>query len=233
MSQPGLEQNVAVDTNRGLFSAIVSVAAGLELNSTLRRIITNAVELVDASYGALGVLDEDGIVQEFIHVGIPADEAERIGDLPQGDGILGLLIDHPVPIRLPDLRQHPASIGFPNNHPVMTTFLGVPVRVRGEVFGNLYLTEKRNGQYFTAEDERTVMALAAAAAVAASLAASAAAAAAVAVAVAAEAAAAAAVAAVDAAVAAAAAAVSAAAESEAGLVRTRLALRPFLHLFYI
>ena len=166
MSQRGLEQNVAVDTNRGLFSAIVSVAAGLELNSTLRRIVTNAVELVDASYGALGVLDEDGIVQEFIHVGIPADEAERIGDLPQGDGILGLLIDHPVPIRLPDLRQHSASIGFPNNHPVMTTFLGVPVRVRGEVFGNLYLTEKRNGQYFTAEDERTVMALAAAAAVA-------------------------------------------------------------------
>ena len=155
-----------MDTNRGLFSAVVSVAAGLELNSTLRRIISNAVELVDATYGALGVLDEDGNVQEFIHVGIPAEEAERIGDLPQGDGILGLLIDHPVPIRLPDLRQHPASIGFPNNHPVMTTFLGVPVRVRGEVFGNLYLTEKRSGQYFTAEDERTVMALAAAAAVA-------------------------------------------------------------------
>ncbi len=166
MSQRELEQNVAVDTNRGLFSAIVSVAAGLELNSTLRRIVTNAVELVDASYGALGVLDEDGNVQDFIHVGIPAEEAERIGDLPQGNGILGLLIDHPVPIRLPDLRQHSASIGFPNNHPVMATFLGVPVRVRGEVFGNLYLTEKRDGRYFTVEDERTVMALAAAAAVA-------------------------------------------------------------------
>lgn len=155
-----------VDTDRGLFSAVVSVAAGLELNSTLRRIVTNAVELVDAKYGALGVLDEDGSVRDFIHVGIPVEQAKEIGALPQGNGILGLLIDHPVPIRLPDLTKHPASIGFPENHPTMTTFLGVPVRVRGEVFGNLYLTEKRDGQYFSAEDERTVMALAAAAAVA-------------------------------------------------------------------
>lgn len=155
-----------MDTNRGLFSAVVSVAAGLELNSTLRRIVTNAVELVDATYGALGVLDEDGQVRDFIHVGIPSEEAERIGQLPKGDGILGLLVDHPVPIRLPDLTTHAASVGFPVNHPPMTTFLGVPVRVRGEVFGNLYLTEKRGGHHFTAEDERTVMALAAAAAVA-------------------------------------------------------------------
>ena len=155
-----------MDTNRGLFSAVVSVAAGLELNSTLRRIVTNAVELADAKYGALGVLDDEGQVSDFIHVGIPAEIAYSIGQLPQGQGILGLLVDHPVPIRLPDLHQHPASIGFPENHPPMTTFLGVPVRVRGEVFGNLYLTEKRDGQYFTAEDERTVMALAAAAAVA-------------------------------------------------------------------
>ena len=165
-NQTHVEHNRAVDTNRGLFSAIVSVAAGLELNSTLRRIVTNAVELVDAKYGALGVLDQDGNVEDFIHVGIPAHESEMIGDLPKGGGILGLLVDHPVPIRLPDLSRHSASIGFPENHPVMTTFLGVPVRVRGEVFGNLYLTEKRDGQNFTAEDERTVMALAAAAAVA-------------------------------------------------------------------
>ena len=155
-----------VDTNRGLFSAVVSVAAGLELNSTLRRIVTNAVELVGAKYGALGVLDDDGSVRDFIHVGIPMEQAKEIGSLPQGQGILGLLVDHPVPIRLADLSRHPASIGFPPHHPPMTTFLGVPVRVRGEVFGNLYLTEKRDGQYFSAEDERTVMALAAAAAVA-------------------------------------------------------------------
>ena len=149
-----------VDTNRGLFSAVVSVAAGLELNSTLRRIVTNAVELVGARYGALGVLDEDGSVRDFIHVGIPMEQADEIGSLPQGDGILGLLVEHPVPIRLADLSKHPSSIGFPPHHPPMTTFLGVPVRVRGEVFGNLYLTEKRDGQYFSAEDERTVMALA-------------------------------------------------------------------------
>lgn len=155
-----------VDTNRGLFSAVVSVAAGLELNSTLRRIVTNAVELVGARYGALGVLDEDGSVRDFIHVGIPMEQADEIGSLPQGEGILGLLVEHPVPIRLADLSKHPSSIGFPPHHPPMTTFLGVPVRVRGEVFGNLYLTEKRDGQYFSAEDERTVMALAAAAAVA-------------------------------------------------------------------
>ncbi len=154
------------ERDRGLFTAVMSVAAGLEIGATLRRIVQAAVELVDATYGALGVLDDDGRLAEFVHVGVDGTTSARIGDLPTGRGILGLLVDHPVPIRLDDLSQHPASSGFPAHHPPMHSFLGVPVRVRGEVFGNLYLTEKRSGAGFTAEDERTVMALAAAAAVA-------------------------------------------------------------------
>lgn len=154
------------DREQGLFTAVVSVAAGLELHSTLRRIVQSSVELVDATYGALGVLGPDGRIAEFVHVGIDPAASEAIGELPSGGGILGLLIDHPVPIRLDDLASHEASVGFPANHPAMTSFLGVPVSVRGEAFGNLYLTDKRTPGGFTVEDERTVMALAAAAAVA-------------------------------------------------------------------
>lgn len=154
------------DIDRGLFSAVVAVAAGLELSATLRRIVQAAIDLVDAQYGALGVLDADGRLVDFVHVGLSREESDRIGSLPEGQGILGLLTDHPVPIRLERLSDHPKSVGFPENHPQMHSFLGVPVRVRGEVFGNLYLTEKRGGGSFTSDDERTVMALAAAAAVA-------------------------------------------------------------------
>jgi signal transduction histidine kinase len=154
------------ELDRGLFAAVIAVAAGLELSSTLKRIVQSAADLVDARYGALGVLDADGKVVDFVHVGMSIEDAESLGDTPQGRGILGLLIDHPVPLRLEDLSSHPASVGFPDGHPPMKSFLGVPVRVRGEVFGNLYLTEKRSGANFTADDERTVMALAAAAAVA-------------------------------------------------------------------
>ena len=154
------------DIDRGLFSAVVAVAAGLELSATLRRIVQGAIDLVDAQYGALGVLDAEGRLVDFVHVGMSPELAGRIGSLPEGQGILGLLTDHPVPIRLERLSDHPKSVGFPENHPPMNSFLGVPVRVRGEVFGNLYLTEKRGGGSFTSDDERTVMALAAAAAVA-------------------------------------------------------------------
>ncbi len=154
------------DRDSGLFAAVVAVAAGLELGATLRRIVQAAVDLVDARYGALGVLGDDGSVVEFVYVGIDQAAAEKIGPLPSGKGILGLLVTHPVPIRLDDLADHPISYGFPPGHPAMHSFLGVPVRVRGEVFGNLYLTEKRGGGSFSAEDERTVMALAAAAGVA-------------------------------------------------------------------
>lgn len=154
------------DRDQGLFEAVVSVAAGLELTSTLRRIVQAAVNLSDASYGALGVLGNDGRVRSFIHVGMEAETVREIGSLPTGRGVLGLLIDHPVPIRIDDIKGHPAAAGFPAGHPPMRSFLGVPVRVRGRVFGNLYLTDKRNADHFTASDEHTVSALAAAAAVA-------------------------------------------------------------------
>ena len=154
------------DRDRGLFSAVVAVAAGLELGSTLRRIVQAAVDLVDARYGALGVLGPDGMVVDFVHVGMDQQAVDAIGPTPSGRGILGVLIERPTPLRLEQLSEHPASVGFPPNHPPMRSFLGVPVRVRGEVFGNLYLTDKRGDRPFTVEDEKTVMALAAAAAVA-------------------------------------------------------------------
>jgi signal transduction histidine kinase len=146
----------------GLLEAFMAVSSGLELETTLHRIVQYAADLVDARYAALGVLGPGDRLSEFVHVGI--DEATRatMGDLPHGLGLLGLLIQDPRPVRLTDLTQHPASVGFPPNHPPMRSFLGVPIRVRGEVFGNLYLTEKRSGE-FTEDDEIVVQALAAAA----------------------------------------------------------------------
>ncbi|MCG8915557.1 GAF domain-containing protein [Actinokineospora sp. PR83] len=154
------------DSLQGLLDAVMAVGAGLELDSTLQRIVRAATELVDARYGALGVLGEAGGLARFVHEGIDAETRSHMGHLPEGRGLLGLLIEHPEPIRVPDLREHPASVGFPANHPPMTCFLGVPVRVRGEIFGNLYLTEKRGSAEFTADDEAVVQALAAAAGVA-------------------------------------------------------------------
>jgi signal transduction histidine kinase len=159
-------ERMVSDRDQGLFEAVVSVAAGLELTSTLRRIVQAAVNLSDATYGALGVLGPDGRVRDFIHVGMESEMVADIGTLPTGRGVLGLLIDHPVPIRIEDIASHPAAAGFPEGHPPMQSFLGVPVRVRGRVFGNLYLTDKRDGDHFTSADEHTVSALAAAAAVA-------------------------------------------------------------------
>ncbi len=156
----------ARDGLRGLLGAVMAVGAGLELDSTLQRIVRAAVDLVDARYGALGVLDERGGLAEFLHEGIDQQARALMGHLPEGRGLLGLLIEHPDTIRLADLTQHPASVGFPPNHPPMGCFLGVPVRVRGEVYGNLYLTEKRGRSEFTADDEAVVQALAAAAGVA-------------------------------------------------------------------
>jgi len=153
-------------SDSGLFSAFVGIAGGLELASTLRRIVQEAVVLTDSTYGALGVLGADGEVTEFIHVGLDPEIADNLGQPPQGKGILGVIIEDPVALRLEDLSAHQASVGFPPGHPEMHSFLGVPVRVGGSVFGNLYLTEKRGGAFFTEEDERLVEALAAAAAVA-------------------------------------------------------------------
>ncbi|HKS43500.1 MAG TPA: GAF domain-containing sensor histidine kinase [Amycolatopsis sp.] len=157
----------ARDQMDGLLEAMLAVAAGLELDATLRRIVHAAIELVDCRYGALGVLnpDHEGLA-EFVYEGIDEQTRQRIGDLPTGHGLLGLLIRQPTPLRLDDLSRHPASSGFPEHHPPMQTFLGVPVRVRDEVFGNLYLTEKHNGQPFTEDDEVVVQALAAAAGIA-------------------------------------------------------------------
>lgn len=154
------------DRLEGLLDAVMAVGAGLELDSTLRRIVQAAVDLVDARYGALGVLGPHEGLSEFVYVGITSDQRMRMGHLPEGRGLLGLLIQHPQAIRLPDLSQHPASVGFPPNHPPMHSFLGVPVRVRDEVFGNLYMTEKRTAAQFTADDEVVLQALAAAAGVA-------------------------------------------------------------------
>lgn len=150
-----------------LLDAVMAVTADLELSEVLSRIVRAACELVDARYGALGVLAPDGEqLMEFVTHGLTPQERATIGDLPRGRGILGLLIREPHPLRLPDLTAHPDSFGFPPGHPPMRTFLGVPVHVRDEVFGNLYLTEKAGGGEFTADDEAVLVALAAAAGVA-------------------------------------------------------------------
>jgi signal transduction histidine kinase len=149
---------------RRLLDAVMEVGSELSLPVVLRRITETATELVDAHYGALGVLDVSGTrLAEFITVGIDQTDATRIGHLPEGHGILGLLIADPKPLRLPDLNAHPDSYGFPPNHPPMTSFLGVPILLRNEVFGNLYLTDKADGDVFTDVDEELVVALAAAA----------------------------------------------------------------------
>jgi signal transduction histidine kinase len=145
----------------------MTVGSDLDLPSVLRHIVESAVDLVDARYGALGVLDESGTsLAEFITVGLDEEARRRIGPLPKGHGILGLLIREPKAIRLPDLAEHPDSYGFPPHHPPMKSFLGVPVRVRDQVFGNLYLTDKTTGEVFTDIDEELVIGLAAAAGVA-------------------------------------------------------------------
>ncbi len=154
------------DRLQGLLDAVLAVGAGLELDSTLRRIVQAAVGLVDARYGALGVLGPNECLSEFVYVGIDSAQRAQMGHLPEGQGLLGLLIKHPEVIRLPDLGEHPASVGFPPHHPPMSSFLGVPVRVRNEVFGNLYMTEKQSAAGFTSDDEVVLQALAAAAGVA-------------------------------------------------------------------
>jgi signal transduction histidine kinase len=151
---------------QNLLDAFLSVSTGLDLDATLRRIVEAGIGLVDARYGALGVLRDDGAgLAAFIHVGIDDELAARMGSLPEGKGVLGQLITEPYPLRIADLSQHPSSVGFPPHHPQMRTFLGVPVLVRGQVFGNLYMTEKAHGE-FTAEDEAVLTALAGAAGIA-------------------------------------------------------------------
>ncbi|MGY2876995.1 signal transduction histidine kinase [Marmoricola sp. URHA0025 HA25] len=146
-----------------LLDAVVAISSDLDLHSVLYRIVVSACQLTGARYGALGVIGADGNLDDFVTHGIDAELHKKIGDLPRGRGILRVLIDEPEPLRLEDLRTHPRSFGFPDHHPPMSSFLGVPVRIRGTIFGNLYLTEREGGGQFTTQDERLVLALAAAA----------------------------------------------------------------------
>jgi signal transduction histidine kinase len=149
-----------------LLDAINVVGSDLSLPIVLHRIVEAARELVGARYAAVGVIGDDRRLAEFITVGIDRETYAAIGDLPQGHGILGLLIVDPRPLRLRDLTSHPQSYGFPPNHPPMHSFLGVPIRVRDEVFGNLYLCEKQGADEFTEVDEHLAVALALAAGIA-------------------------------------------------------------------
>jgi signal transduction histidine kinase len=138
------------------------MSSDLELHNVLDRIVASACALTGARYGALGIIGGSGL-SDFITHGVDAATQARIGSPPHGRGILGLLIRHPEPLRLKHLQQHPDSYGFPANHPPMTSFIGMPVLIRGTVFGNLYLTEKEGGVPFTEEDEHLLQALATAA----------------------------------------------------------------------
>ncbi|WP_431946748.1 sensor histidine kinase [Actinacidiphila sp. bgisy167] len=167
------ELQVRIDAVRGtrdrvhsLLEAVLSVGGELDLPHVLRRIVEAAVALVDAEYGALGVIGDDAKLAQFLTVGVSDEQIRAIGHLPSGHGILGELIRHPEPLRLEELSEHPASYGFPAGHPPMHSFVGVPIRVRDEIFGNLYLTEKRGGKRFDEEDETVLSTLAVAAGVA-------------------------------------------------------------------
>lgn len=149
-----------------LLEAVLAIGSDLDLEAVLRRIVEAAVTLVDARYGALGVIDEDRRITGFLQVGMDEETITGIGHFPEGKGVLGLLIRDPRPLRLADVGSHPESCGFPPGHPPMSTFFGVPIRTRQEVYGNLYLAEKRGGAQFDDEDEAVVRMLAAAASVA-------------------------------------------------------------------
>ncbi|MFD7730837.1 GAF domain-containing protein [Kitasatospora phosalacinea] len=168
------ELQARIDVARGtrdrvhsLLEAVLSVGRELELTQVLRRIVEAAAVLADAKYAALGIIGPDGdTLSQFITVGLAEEEIARIGPYPTGKGLLGELIRHPHPLRLEDLKQHPASTGCPAHHPEMRTFLGLPVRVRDEVFGNIYLTDKRGAAGFDDDDESVIATLAVAAGVA-------------------------------------------------------------------
>lgn len=156
----------ARDQMEKLLRVIVGLASDLNLDATLHRIVTAAIELTGAGYGALGVLGADGTLVSFLHSGMDDATVARIGHLPVGKGVLGVLLDEPRPLRLDDLNAHPAAVGFPEHHPPMRALLGVPITIRQKMFGSLYLTEPTARQAFTGSDEVVARALASAAAVA-------------------------------------------------------------------
>ena len=153
----------ARDRMHGLLEAVVMVGSHLDLETVLKRIVEAAVALVDARYGALGVIGEDKQLAEFVPVGVDDADIAAIDHWPEGRGLLGLLVHDPQILRLSEISEHPAACGFPPGHPPMHSFLGAPVRVRDEVFGNIYLTEKAGGGAFDEDDEAVLIALAAAA----------------------------------------------------------------------
>jgi len=166
-SRPGSDEIAAIRCRMdALLAAVLAVASGLDLEKTLHQIVTAARDLVDARYGALAILGDDGATTEFVVAGIDDATRDLIGSPPTGHGLLGAVGTPGAPLRLDDLSAHPASSGFPANHPPMRTFLGVPLPTHGTARGRLYLTEKHNGQGFTVDDERAVVALAAAAGIA-------------------------------------------------------------------
>ncbi len=150
-----------------LIEAGVFLSEELDLRAVLARVVETAKDVIGSRYAALGVLNEEGTgLSDFVFRGLSEDHRAKIGELPVGRGLLGALITDPRPVRLKDLSRDPRSVGFPSHHPPMNSFLGVPVRSKGKVFGNLYLTEKIGGVEFTEEDERLAVALAAQAGVA-------------------------------------------------------------------
>lgn len=159
MSVTGAETNALLD-------AVIDVASGMSLRSTLQRIANNAASLTGARYAAIGVRGPEGDLEEFVYSGMTDEQADEIERFPEGRGLLGHLLAHPEVLRLDDLTTHPSSVGFPNGHPPMRTFLGAPIKVRGEKYGQIYLTEKQGASAFTDEDERLTRSLATAAGVA-------------------------------------------------------------------
>jgi signal transduction histidine kinase len=143
-----------------LLEAGLALASELSLPIVLQRIVDLATQVTDARFGALGVIGEDGQLTEFFTTGVSARQRKEIGALPRGKGLLGYLIANPQPVRVSNIADHPASVGFPTHHPKMTSFLGAPVVAMGKVFGNIYLTEKRNSNEFNAEDETALVVLA-------------------------------------------------------------------------
>ena len=135
-----------------------ALVSELDLETLLRRILEVAAELTGARYVALGILDEDRReLERFITLGISDETRKEIGELPRGRGVLGILISDPCPLRLADVAKHPRSYGFPPGHPKMESFLGVPIMIRGRAYGNLYLTEKRGGDFSEADEQAVVI----------------------------------------------------------------------------
>lgn len=160
-SQASQNAEVLARQLMALREAALAISGDLSLADTLRRIVRAAADLGDAHYAALGVPDETGeYLAEFVTTGLSAEAEARIGHRPSGHGILGVILHEGQSLRLRDLHEHPRSVGFPPNHPPMTSFLGVPITRKGERLGNLYLTDKRNADEFTASDQHLIELLA-------------------------------------------------------------------------